>query len=361
VKVLSLFSGIGATEIAMAGFNGWETVGFCEIEEYPVSILKKRFPGIPVFPDVTKLRGEDVGPVDLICGGFPCQDLSVAGKQRGLFDENGNPTRSGLWFQMLRLVHEIRPFWVLAENVRGSINKALDAVQSSLGEEGYEVRTVCIPASAVGAPHKRERVFVIGIRQDVADRACQRIQRLWAEGVQGSEVQTGKRVSGCNGSGSDGMMWPTPRANKVIPTNEQAIARIEKTGYHANGLGIEAARKLYAGNGGQLNPDWVEILMGFPVGWTDIECDEPEPWPGWPAPMGARLSGQYPYEPPRTCAKMPNRAKRLKALGNSNPPQQYVPALMFIEMMREVMADQWGQLPISQYRCSCFVNHAISR
>ncbi len=189
-------------------------------------------------------------------------------------------------------------------------------------------------------------------------------------------------------------LWPTPRANKVIATNEQAITRIEKSGYHANIEEAVAMSELWptpsvcgnynrrgasatSGDGlatavkstGQLNPDWTEILMGFPIGWTDIECDEPEPWPGWPAGMGTKpwrtpqasdgehggpnardsaggahlsgqvltISGQYPYEPPRTVTGMPNRAKRLKALGNSNPPQQYVPALMFIEIMRRMV------------------------
>ena len=82
-------------------------------------------------------------------------------------------------------------------------------------------------------------------------------------------------------------------------------------------------------NGGTLSPDWVECLQGFPLGWTDIDCEEPEPWPGWPAGMGAE---QYPYEPPRTCKNVPNRAKRLKALGNAVVPQQFA---AFFEAIRE--------------------------
>jgi len=95
-------------------------------------------------------------------------------------------------------------------------------------------------------------------------------------------------------------------------------------------LGYEEARKLSAGNGGSLNPEWVEILMGFPLGWTDIDCDEPEPWPGWPALMG---EDQHPYEPPRTVTGCPNRAKRLKCLGNAVVPAQARP---FFEAMASI-------------------------
>jgi DNA (cytosine-5)-methyltransferase 1 len=84
---------------------------------------------------------------------------------------------------------------------------------------------------------------------------------------------------------------------------------------------------------GQLSPLWVEMLMGFPTGWTDRKCDEPEPWDGWPAMMGA---DQYPYEPPRTCGKIPNRAKRLKCLGNAVVPQQAYPLFRAIVEMSQI-------------------------
>ena len=142
------------------------------------------------------------------------------------------------------------------------------------------------------------------------------------------------------------------------------------------GVGIELARKMGAGNGGQLNPAWVEILMGFPLGWTDVDCDEPEPWPGWPAPMGEMLwttpnatdyresdggmrpsriatgrtteylyrdvhrttSDQFPYEPPRTVTGCKNRAKRLKCLGNSVVPQQAYPFFNYLSIVEEILS-----------------------
>lgn len=88
---------------------------------------------------------------------------------------------------------------------------------------------------------------------------------------------------------------------------------------------------------GQLNPDWVEILQGLPIGWTDPECDNPAPWPGWPAPPD--MGGQYAYEPPRTVTGMKGRAARLKALGNCNPPQMYGPFLKTIAAIDSVVTD----------------------
>ena len=176
MKGLSLFSGIGGLDLAAMSV-GIEPVAFCEIEPFPVQILKKRFPGVPVLPDVKKVNGHDYrGTVDVIFGGFPCQDLSVAGRKAGLIDREGNVTRSGLWFEMLRIISEARPSFIVAENVRGAINAALDVVQSGLEGEGYEVRTVLLPASALGAPHQRERIFIFGVRQDVANAYAQGLQ-----------------------------------------------------------------------------------------------------------------------------------------------------------------------------------------
>lgn len=132
MKGLSLFSGIGGLDLAAMSV-GIEPVAMCEIEPFPVQILKKRFPGVPVLPDVRKVNGHDYrGTVDIIFGGFPCQDLSVAGRKAGLIDREGNVTRSGLWFEMLRIISEARPRFVVAENVRGAINAALDTVTRGL-------------------------------------------------------------------------------------------------------------------------------------------------------------------------------------------------------------------------------------
>ena len=156
LKALSLFSGIGGLDLA-AEMAGIETVALCEIEPFPVEVLKKRFPDVPIFGDVRKLKRGDIdGTIDIIHGGFPCQDLSQAGKQAGL-----EGARSGLWFEMLRVISEFRPRYVVAENVRGAVNLALDTVQAGMEDEGYKVWAFVLPAAAFGAPHQRERLFVV--------------------------------------------------------------------------------------------------------------------------------------------------------------------------------------------------------
>lgn len=396
---LSLFSGIGGLDIA-AQMCGIEPVALCEIEPFPVEILKKRFPGVPILPDVRKVNGHDFGTVDVVFGGFPCQDLSQAGRRAGLLDADGNATRSGLWFEMLRIISEARPRFVVAENVRGAINAALDVVKSGLEGEGYEVRAVLLPASAFGAPHQRERIFILAVRNDVfgclAD--CDGEGLPWGKET-GNDFEEGqKSVRDYKGSCTEDTYlrravngfpnclnnqvahyernWPTCTAS----SNERTGSTQYKEGsmHSANLYQIVDLTERAEGKQrkGQLNPAWVEQLMGYPDGWTDPDCDEPTPWMGWPAPPNARMwmtphavtvgmtarttgrpiekttilnsqvyaqehgitekTGQYPYEHPRTVVGMKNRAKRLKALGNSVVPQQAEPIFRTVQMIDEL-------------------------
>jgi DNA (cytosine-5)-methyltransferase 1 len=164
--VLSLFSGIGGLDIA-AEWAGMEIVAFCEIEPYAVKVLQRRWPDVPIFGDVCSLtrdtlveRGIRSDDIDCIIGGFPCQPFSVAGKRKGAKDERF------LWGEFSRLIGEIRPSWVVAENVPGLISIALDDVLADLESHGYGCLTFVYPASAVGAPHRRERVFILAYRHE---------------------------------------------------------------------------------------------------------------------------------------------------------------------------------------------------
>lgn len=126
MKMLSLFSGAGMIDLA-ASWAGIETVAFCEIEEYPTKILQRRFPGVPIYRDVReltaeKLKTDGISKIDIISGGFPCQDVSTAGKRTGFVDSEGNVTRSGLWGEYARLICELKPRWIVAENVRGLLS-----------------------------------------------------------------------------------------------------------------------------------------------------------------------------------------------------------------------------------------------
>ena len=154
MKGLSLFSGIGGLDLAFE-WAGGEVVAMCEINPYCQKILKKHWPDVPIFKDVKEMKGEDVGAVDIIYGGFPCQPFSVAGLKKGKEDNRY------LWPEFSRLVGEIKPCWIVAENVPGILRIAADDVCSDLECQGYKVGIFDFEAAAVGAPHRRERVFFV--------------------------------------------------------------------------------------------------------------------------------------------------------------------------------------------------------
>lgn len=157
LRVLDLFSGIGGFSLGLERTGGFETVAFCEYEPFPRAVLAKHWPDVPCFPDVRELKGSDIdGPVDVICGGYPCQPFSTAGQRRGKEDDRH------LWPEFSRLVAELRPAWVIGENVAGHISMGLDDVLSDLEGQGYACRAFVIPACAVGAPHRRDRVWIVG-------------------------------------------------------------------------------------------------------------------------------------------------------------------------------------------------------
>ena len=153
MKVLDLFSGIGGFSLGLER-AGMETVAFCEIDKFCQKVLNKHWPNVPIFEDVRSLDYD--GTVDVICGGFPCQPFSVAGKQKGKEDDRH------LWPAMFSLIQKYRPNWVIGENVAGLVNMGLDDVLTDLESEGYTVRTFVIPACAINAPHRRDRVWIVG-------------------------------------------------------------------------------------------------------------------------------------------------------------------------------------------------------
>lgn len=156
LRVLDLFSGIGGFSLGLERTGGFETVAFCEIEEFPRKVLKKHWPDITCFKDVRTLTKDDIdGPIDVICGGYPCQPFSTAGRRNGKEDDRH------LWPEFNRLVDELRPTWVIGENVAGHISMGLDDVLSDLEGQGYTARAFVIPACAVGAPHRRDRTWAV--------------------------------------------------------------------------------------------------------------------------------------------------------------------------------------------------------
>ena len=157
VTVGSLFSGAGLCDLGLE-WAGMKHRFFCEADPFCRSVLRRHWPGVPIYEDVRDLRGVDLPPVDVLCGGFPCQDVSLAaaGKRKGITGKG-----SGLWHEYVRLIEEIRPGYVIVENVPGLLAAGVEAGLQDLAAVGYDTEWEVLPAAAVGAPHRRERVFLV--------------------------------------------------------------------------------------------------------------------------------------------------------------------------------------------------------
>ena len=262
LKVLDLFSGIGGFSLGLDRAGGFETVAFCEIEPFPRKILAKHWPEVPCYEDVTKLTGDilrrDGISVDVITGGFPCQDISVAGKQAGI----GEGTRSGLWSEIVRLIGELSPRYVIVENVAALLSGPSEqrggwfgSILGDLAECGYDAEWENIPAAAVGAPHRRERVWLVaytnGSRQqqgnqkvarqetkqfnsagfhaqDVADASKCKLKRRTQKQVFGFFHISGESGRGCEDFGS---VWATePDVGRVVDGFPGRVDRLKGLG-----------------------------------------------------------------------------------------------------------------------------------
>ena len=185
MRVLDLFSGIGGFSLGLER-AGMRTVAFCEIDPFCRAVLAQHWPEVPIHDDVRTLTGDALRArgiaVDVICGGFPCQDLSFAGKRAGL-----EGARSGLWGEYARLIGELRPRFVVVENVPGLLSLGMGTVLGDLAALGYDATWDCIPAAAVGAPHRRDRVWI------VANAASARLVHSENSGAAREDTATGDR------------------------------------------------------------------------------------------------------------------------------------------------------------------------
>ena len=340
---LSLFTGIGGLDLA-AEWAGFETVGQCEWADYPTKVLEKHWPGVPRWRDIKTLTREDfyertgLRTVDLISEGFPCQPFSCAGKRRGKEDDRY------LWPEMLRVVRELRPRWVVGENVAGIVSMALDTVLADLEGIGYACQTLIVPAAGVGAPHRRDRCAIIsyhdGIRGGGRESDGEGIHRDAARNetdTGGADVANAQRLrlredrhqpssnqerhnpayrkewnselcqAGCGGSN-------VPHAQSQLLDRAEQSSRPAGFGGFAN----HGGRAAEPGLGGMADgiSHWMDRGMSAPGFWL-------------PEPEGL----------PRIAKGIPNRVHRLQCLGNAVVPQQFYPIFRGIKEVEEMLCD----------------------
>lgn len=269
---LSLFSGIGGLDLA-AEWAGFRTVGQCEWADYPRAVLEKHWPGLPRWRDIRTLTKESfyeqtgLETVTVLSGGFPCQPFSTAGKRRGKEDDRY------LWPEMLRVIQEIRPRWVVGENVAGIVSLALDTVLSDLEGISYSCQAVIIPACAVDAPHRRDRCAIL---------AYTNCGTMWDDSNNG---RTSNR--------------------EVYETIDAGVSRgAGETPTYANCIRLEKQR-----------------LQGLQEE-SAVSAADYHWWPAEPD-VGRVANG------------IPNRVDRLKCLGNAVVPQQFYPIFRAIAELED--------------------------
>ncbi len=216
LRLLDTFSGIGGFSLAARMAGGYETVAFCEIDPFCRAVLAKHWPGVVIYEDITKIDPAELPEADIWTGGFPCQDISCAGKGAGL-----HGSRSGLFFEIVRLLHGVkrRPDWLLLENVPAILGRGLDRVLDELAGAGYTCWPVVMGAWAVGAPHKRDRVWIVGRRMD--DAQDKRHVGVPANGAERTGLVAALRPAGagiwrepCGPSTGDGLADPCDNGSR---------------------------------------------------------------------------------------------------------------------------------------------------
>lgn len=342
MRLLDLFSGIGGFSLGLEA-AGFETVAFCEIDPVCRGLLAHHWPEVPCYDDITTLTAERLArdgiAVDAICGGFPCQDLSFAGKGAGLAGE-----RSGLWREYARLIRELRPRVVIIENVAALLARGLGDVLGDLAALGYDAVWEAIPASAVGAPHRRDRLWIVAYARSEQHEGCgPAIRRALAAQLSGAVA--GQAVGG---RGVPDQRLPAghdPEADALNPDPDSI--RSHRTGMHidrgaelrdeqerdpgslgedvADAIGQRGRSRDASGqdaadagqpprhsrdDAGGMGERPVESTMGRMAHGISPRLDRTHA--GWEA---------EPEDTPRVATGVPARAARLKGLGNAVVPQ----------------------------------------
>lgn len=304
MKVLDLFSGIGGFSLGLEA-AGMQTSAFCEFDDKARQVLRKNWPTTPIFEDVRTLNKElldeqGVNDIRLICGGYPCQPFSFAGERRGAEDDRH------LWPEMFRLVQELRPAWVIGENVAGHITMGLDQVLADLEAADYSTRSFVIPACAVDAPHRRDRVWTVAHTngESQSDGPINE-QRM----VANSQRRSRRHSKGIAGRGNE----KTERSQ-----NPDTTARSSQDVAHSTG------ERTQRGRSNRQQESFAHARQGIP-----LRCS------------ATTRRSQWLVEPSvgRVADGVPNRSHRLRQLGNAVVPQVVqVIGEMIMQVEREQVA-----------------------
>lgn len=376
MKQLDLFAGIGGISLA-AEWAGIETVAFCEKEPFAQGVLRRRFPGRPIYDDVYTLTREvlendGITGIDIVAGGFPCQPFSNAGKRTGTADDRY------LWPEMYRIIREVRPTWVFAENVDGLVSMAqsggnlvmedettlcteaemvIETIRKDLKEIGYQSIPVVIPACGVGASHRRYRIFILGYTerggcggqpwgrsgQEFTDGHCELEEGPVADteiircNVSG-EITTSKQgsetiITDARWTCKSGFILADTGGTRCKERNSSTIASGARynSGSH-NPLGARGTTQSGVGGSPYELSNWLD---GWGMNPLDALINFISSYPQ-PALMGQE---QHAWEPPRVATGVKNRAARLKALGNAVDPLQALPVLYGIRAIHEFLME----------------------
>jgi len=311
---LDLFSGIGGFALA-ARWAGFETVQFVENEPFCQQVLAKNFKGVPIHGDIKTFKANGIVPPFLLTGGYPCQPFSQAGKRRGTKDDRH------LWPEMFRIIQECRPTWVLAENVSGHIKLGLQEVLADLESEGYQSQVFHIGALAKDAPHRRMRIWIVsnsnsGLSNRKGEEICtgRNSTTISSKDVANSEC---KRLEGFRGEcelGESGEKRQVGRSGDVAHSTSKRQQGPGEFESPFNSAQTENGETTQSINGGGQNFRITEPGLGGTLSdGISTWMDEPDI--------------------PRVGVKIPDRAKRLKAIGNAIVPQV---AYEIIRHMKEV-------------------------
>lgn len=344
MRVLDLFSGIGGFSLGLER-AGMRTVAFAEIDPFCRRVLAKHWPGVPIYDDVRsvtadRLRADGIA-ADVVCGGFPCQDISVAGKGAGLAGE-----RSGLWVEFARIVGEVRPRFAIVENVSALTARGLGTVLGDLAAIGYDAEWHCIPASAVGAPHRRDRIWIIAYpnadgRRQSRERQSEHCVIKGASGCESDGLCPGGRRDGADVADA-GCVGGEPRraAGHVARSAGAGEGEGHQRQRHGGAAGNRGADVADADGAGCATGGRSRIDREGSAGTVAAPSDAPMADSGRARPSAPELApvlgtrrwhegraaterGWWRAEPAvgRVADGVPHRVHRLRSLGNAVVPQ----------------------------------------